>query len=434
MSGAGPGRRASTGTDGCRQAPAGAGADGTVTDMTAPAAPGPAASRWWDVGAAATLVVAAVLTATSEVGVRPLAVVACVALVPFWLLVARPVVHRPDDRVDARSVLVVAAAAVVAGLAVAGAPQLAVLQAFLMPLLWTVLPSPRSAVPANVVLVVAVALGFVVSLGPSADTLVTAVTSEGLSLGFSLALGFWITAIARTGVERGRLLDELRAAQDELAAHHRDAGTVAERERWAREVHDTVAQSLTGLVMLGQQARTALVAGDAATGLARVELIESAARDALTDARTLVAATASSALDDGGVAAALRRVADRVARESGVAVTVDVEAGTSLPRDQQVVVVRVVQEALANVRRHSGSGTAHVALRPARDDEGAGSARGSVLTVRDEGVGFDTTRPRTGFGLDGLAERLRLAGGWSEVVSGPDGTTVTAHLPGEAAP
>jgi len=401
--------------------------------MTATAAPGPAASRWWDVGAAATLVVAVVLTATSQVGVRPLAVAACVTLVPFWLLAARPVVRRPEDRVDARSVAVVAAAALVAGLAVAGAPQLAVLQAFLMPLLWTVLPSPRSAVPANVVLVVAVALGFVVSLGPSVDTLVTAVTSEGLSLGFSLALGFWITAIARTGAERGRLLDELRAAQDELAAHHRDAGTVAERERLAREIHDTVAQSLTGLVMLAQQARTALVAGDKATGLARVELVETSARDALTDARTLVAATASSGLDADGVADALRRVGDRFARESGVAVTVDVDPGTTLPRDHQVVVVRVVQEALANVRKHSGSGTAHVALGPARPGEGAGGAGGSVLTVRDEGVGFDTARPRTGFGLDGLAERLRLAGGRSEVVSGPDGTTVTAHLPGEVA-
>jgi signal transduction histidine kinase len=245
----------------------------------------------------------------------------------------------------------------------------------------------------------------------------------------------WITTIARTGSERGRLLDDLRAAQDELAAHHREAGTVAERERLAREIHDTVAQSLTGLVMLSQQARSALVAGDAAAGLARLELIESSARDALTDARTLVAATASSGLDSGDLADALRRLAVRFSRESGVEVTVEVEPRLGLPRDQQVVVIRTAQEALANVRKHSGSRSAHLALghAPVRGGGGPGDGpRDVLLTVRDEGRGFDVDAGRDGFGLDGLDERLRLAGGRLVVTSGARGTTVTAHLPGAA--
>jgi signal transduction histidine kinase len=327
---------------------------------------------------------------------------------------------------------VVAGAAAVGGLAAAGVSELAVLQAFLMPLLWTVLPTTRSAIAANVVLCLAISAGFVVSLGWSRDTAVTAATSEGLSLMFSIALGLWITTIARTGAERGRLLDELRAAQDELAAHHRETGTVAERERLAREIHDTVAQSLTGLVMLSQQARSSLASGDAAAGLARLELIESSARDALTDARTLVAATASSGLDGGDLADALRRLGGRFARESGVAVTVDVAPGPALPRDQQVVVVRVVQEALANVRKHSGSRSAHVALGPAPVATGDGAGVGLVLSVRDEGRGFDADAPHEGFGLDGLADRLRLAGGSLVVESGDGGTTVTALLPGQA--
>ncbi|WP_209560256.1 sensor histidine kinase [Frigoribacterium sp. PvP032] len=399
------------------------------------------AMRWWDVGAGATAVVLVVLALASEagssgdggsaVGSRPLALAATGLFVLTWLLLARPVVRRDDDRVGRAEVVVVAAVVVVGGLAVAGAPPLAVVQAFLMPLLWTVLPTPRSAIVANVLLCLAISAGFVVSLGWSPDTLATAATSEGLSLLFSIALGFWITSIAHTGVERGRLLDELRAAQDELATRHREAGTVAERERLAREIHDTVAQSLTGLVMLSQQARSSVAAGDAAAGLAQLELIESSARDALTDARTLVAATASSGLDSGDLADALRRLAARFSRESGVAVTVDVEPGLALPRDHQVVVIRAAQEALANVRKHSGSRSAHVAL--ARGDdvaEGSGTVGAVVLSVRDEGRGFDPAAARDGFGLDGLDERLRLAGGRLEVVSGAAGTTVTAHLPG----
>jgi len=397
------------------------------------------AMRWWDVGAGATAVVLVVLALAGEsggdggsaVGSRPLALAASGLFVLTWLLLARPVVRRDDDQMGRAEVVVVAAVVVVGGLAVAGAPQLAVVQAFLMPLLWTVLPTPRSAIVANVALCLAISAGFVVSLGWSADTLATAATSEGLSLLFSIALGFWITSIAHTGVERGRLLDELRAAQDELAVRHREAGTLAERERLAREIHDTVAQSLTGLVMLSQQARSSVAAGDAAAGLAQLELIESSARDALTDARTLVAATASSGLDSGDLADALRRLAGRFSRESGVAVSVDVEPGLVLPRDHQVVVIRAAQEALANVRKHSGSRSAHVALV-----RGAGVAEDVVLSVRDEGRGFDPAASRDGFGLDGLDERLRLAGGRLEIVSGtgdagaPGGTTVTAHLPG----
>ncbi|NIJ04325.1 sensor histidine kinase [Frigoribacterium faeni] len=416
--------------------------------MTATAAEGPRpagrpATLWWDVGAGATVVVLTVLAVASGPGSpgslgspdggRGLALLATGLFALSWLLVARPAVRRDDDRLGRAEVAVVGASALVGGLAVAGAPQLAVVQAFLMPLLWTVLPTVRAAVVANVVLCLAICAGFVASLGWSREALATAATSEGLSLAFSVALGLWITTIARTGAERGRLLDELRRAQDELAVHHREAGTVAERERLAREIHDTVAQSLTGLVMLSQQARASLAAGDPAAGLARLELIEGSARDALTDARTLVAATASSGLDGGDLADALRRLGGRFARESGVDVVVEVEPGVELPRDQQVVVVRTAQEALANVRKHSGSRSAHVTLARVDDSSSHGSPRGPAvaLAVRDEGVGFDVADAREGFGLDGLAERLRLAGGRLDVASGPDGTVVTAVLPGE---
>jgi signal transduction histidine kinase len=376
--------------------------------------------RWWDAGLAVTAVVMVLLATTSSSGRVTASFVAVASLVLVWFVLARPVVRRDDDLLSPAAVAAVAAVVAVGGLAVGATPELAVVQAFLMPLIWTLLPGPRAAIVANVCLCLVISAGFVVSLGWSAEALATAATSEGLSLVFSIALGLWITTIARVGVERGRLLDELREAQAELAARHRDAGTSAERERLAREIHDTIAQSLTGVVMLAQQTRGALAAGDLTTTRERLDVIETAAREALTEARTLVAATASSGPAGTDVAAALRRLGQRFERESGIEVTVDA-ADVDLPRDLQVVLVRCTQEALANVRKHSASTAARVTL--------TATAGTVALVVADDGRGFDPTAASTGFGLDGLRERLHLSGGRLDISSGGDGTIVTARVP-----
>jgi len=376
--------------------------------------------RWWDAGLALTAVVLGVLAATSSSSRVGLSLAAVGALVLVWSAVARPVIRRNEGRLSSQAVVAAGALVVAGGAAVAATPELATLQAFVMPVLWTLMPGPRPAIAANIALCLAISAGFVVGLGWSADTVATAVTSEALSLVFSIALGLWITTIARVGAERGRLLDELRDAQAELAARSRDIGSSTERERLAREIHDTIAQSLTGVVMLAQSTRGTLEGGDVDGALARLGTIEEAAREALTEARTLVAATASSGLTGHDVAAAVGRVAERFRRESGVDVSVRAEA-VDLPRDLQVVLIRVVQEALANVRKHSGSPTARVGLTT-RDDA-------AVLTVADDGRGFDPHSPSTGFGLIGLRERLALAGGSFDVETGPAGTTITCRLP-----
>ena len=394
---------------------------GDRAEAAAPARSGTAISmRWWDAGLAITVVVMVVLATTSSSGRVTASFVAVGLLVLTWFALARPVVRRAVALLSLPTVTAVAALVVVGGVTVAATPELAVVQAFLMPLIWTLLPGTRSAIVANVCLCVAISIGFVVSLGWSAEALATAATSEGLSLVFSIALGMWITTIARVGVERGRLLDELREAQAELAARHRDAGTSTERERLAREIHDTIAQSLTGVVMLAQQTRGALAAGDLTTTRERLDVIEAAAREALTEARTLVAATASTGPAGTDVAAALHRLGARFERESGIGITVDA-VEVDLPRDLQVVLVRCTQEALANVRKHSASTSARVTLT-ATD----GTA---VLVVSDDGTGFDTAVASTGFGLDGLRERLELSGGRLDVSSDRDGTVVTAQVP-----
>ena len=199
---------------------------------------------------------------------------------------------------------------------------------------------------------------------------------------------------------------------------HRDAGVTAERARMSREVHDTVAQSLTGLVLLAQRARRAYAAG--ALDDETLELIESAARDALAETRALVAAAAPVELDHGGIQAALERLAERFERETRIRVSTAVELPHPLPRDAEVVLLRCAQEGLANVRKHSQAASARVELSVA-----GGSA---LLRVSDDGRGFPAD-VHPGFGLAGLRDRLALAGGTLEVDGTPAATAITATLP-----
>jgi len=252
--------------------------------------------------------------------------------------------------------------------------------------------------------------------------------SAGLSLVFAIGMGLWITSIAEESEARQALLTELGAAQAALAAASRDAGAAGERERFAREIHDTVAQNLTGLVMglrrLGHE-----LDGDTA---ARVGDLESLAVEALAEARALVAATASPTLDDGAPAA-LRRLTERFGRETAISAEVLIASDLPpIPRDLEVVLVRIAQEALANARKHAAAASVSVSLLAETVSTGGGDPAGPgsvVLRVADDGVGFDAAIVDAGFGLAGMRERLELVGGLLEVRSGPGGTTVIAALP-----
>ena len=238
---------------------------------------------------------------------------------------------------------------------------------------------------------------------------------------FSIALGLWITSIAVRSHERQRLLDERRATQDELAMVSRDAGVSSERERLAREIHDTIAQDLTGLVLTTQRARRELADGALPALDEQLAILEENARSALAETRALVAATAPIGLATGGIGDALDRLGARFARETGLAVTVSATGLPALDRDTEVVLLRCAQEGLANVRKHARAGAASLTVA-ADDDE-------VTLEVRDDGSGFDPGALSAGFGLSGMRERLALVDGRLAVASGATGTTLTVTLP-----
>ncbi|MGW9168635.1 sensor histidine kinase [Agromyces sp. NPDC055658] len=369
--------------------------------------------RWWDAAAIAVAVVTVLFGLTDPPYGPPdygAWAVAGVFLVVYFAYLR----GRLDREDPTQHVVITIVLSAVVGVGVAFDPGASILQAFAYPFLWVTAPSTRRAIVANVGLAIALLVGYVVHFGWGG--VVAGVAVAGLSLGFSLALGLWITHIAAIGEERARLLVELQSAQGQLAALHRDAGVSDERARLAREIHDTIAQSLTGLVMVAQRAGNRLDGSDDAsqgTAAARadIELIEQMAREALTEARGLVA-TLAPVSADGGLTAALGRLGAAFERETGVRVAVDADA-SGLDRELEVVLLRSAQEGLANVRKHAGA--SRVAITVA--DRGAHEV---VLTVRDDGAGPSPAAPGAsspapaGFGLAGLRDRAALVGGTLE--------------------
>jgi signal transduction histidine kinase len=376
-----------------------------------------ALSRWWDLGIAlaafSTLVIVGLTRPSPTNWIA--AGVALVVLVAGWLVAGRRAVEG-----DAASVVFSIVLVLVTGALVAVSPILAISQTIAYPLVWMLAGRTRIAVAFSVAVAAAVAVGFLISTGTDAGSLISTAVTVSLSLIFSLALGFWITRIAHLSEERRALLDTLTATQDELAVLHRDSGVTSERERLARELHDTIAQTLAGLVLLGQRSRRELAAGNLTDET--LELIESGARDALAETRSLVAGSAPVELN-AGIAAALTRLGERFSRETGIAVSSSstIDPAALLGRDTEVVLLRFAQEGLANVRKHSDAHAAHLELTV--------DSRTATLSLTDDGRGFDPSATTGGFGLSGLRDRLALVGGSLAVDGAAGATTLTARLP-----
>ena len=384
------------------------------------------ASRWWLVALVVTVVacgaVAAIELATAPVrsGRLWLSLGAMAAYVVFFALVAR------TARVgSARAWASVAVTIAAAGAFTAIFPVNAVFQFWMYPLVWVLTGTVSRAVFATFLAAAAVFVGFGIGAAGGSDWVMGALLTQVVSFAASIVMGLWIAGIYRYAREREALLAELTAAQDEVAALHREAGTTAERERLSRELHDTIAQSLAGAVLLAQRARRELAAGMLTP--ATLELVEDAAHSALAETRALVAGTAPVELRGGGISEALAAIAARFARETDLPVAVHADADPPLAREAEVALLRCAQEALSNVRRHAGATGVTVSLA-----ERAGAAE---LRVVDDGRGFDPSAASHGFGLEGLRSRVALVGGSVEVDGTPGAVTLLARVPvGDARP
>jgi len=351
---------------------------------------------------------------------RAVLVIALGILALGYLFLGAPGVTRRDTRRSgAYFVVLVAVIAVLAW----EQPSLLFLMFLAFPQIWFSVGSVRAGLLWTLALGAASVVGPLVRWGQGDEPL----SGPGrtlVGLAFSIAMGLWVTRVLEQSEQRAALIGELEATRAELAAAHREQGIGAERERWAREVHDTLAQGYTSIVVLAQTA-TALLPGDADAAAERVALIEEVARENLAEARAMVAAFAPVALDSSTLLEALARLAERFGRETGLATRLDTAAlggaDAGLSRPEEVVLLRGAQEALANVRRHASASA--VVLRVSR------IADVVAVHVEDDGVGFDPA-VAAGVGLAGLRDRAEQVGGAVDVASAPgQGTRVTVRVP-----
>lgn len=226
----------------------------------------------------------------------------------------------------------------------------------------------------------------------------------------------------REAVERGRLIDELMSTREELATQERNAGVLAERERLAHEIHDTVAQGLSSIQMLLHAAERAAPDHPA---LDRIHLARDTAADSLAETRQLIGDLTPAALDGQSLAEALGRICERANSETLQAESVVEGEAVRLPMPVEAALVRIAQGAVSNVQRHADATRMAVTLTYAPDVVS--------LDVVDNGVGFDVDvlarSPSESFGLNAIRRRVETLRGTMNIESEPGLTAVAVSFP-----
>jgi signal transduction histidine kinase len=382
-------------------------------------------TRRWDAYNLTILVITLVIIGTAgpaRVRDRLLAGAVLLAMAGWYVLAGRRVLYgRGRDAASARRGAVYVAGLIVA---LALAELLSGTDTFILlalcPQCFMALPF-RSAIAAVVALnATPVVIDLArhepaTSLGPAAGI-------AALGIAFSVAFGSWVSDIIDRSEERAALIEQLEATRAELGRAHREAGILAERQRLAVEIHDTIAQGFSSIVMLVQAAEAA-IAADPVAARQHLALASATARENLAEARGMVAGLAPASLDGGGIDDALRRLATQTAAELGIEADLQIRGpGRELGTGAQVVLLRVCQEALSNVRKHAAASRAQIVLTYGRET--------MRLEVSDDGAGFDPAWVSGGFGLRGMRGRVAEAGGSLSVRSTPGaGATVIVEVP-----
>ncbi|MCL3860052.1 sensor histidine kinase [Actinotalea sp. K2] len=401
------------------------------------------ALRWWDIAFYVMVLIAVGALATgSSTGDLRVELGGLAALVVAYTLVGRRAARTASTTLAVLYLVILVVAVTVI---VRANPAGTVMLFIAFSQIWFFAETRRLGVLACTALTV----GVFGALALREEVLTTSVvadlaTQAGMVLAFGVLLGLWVTQMAEQSEERADLLERLEAAQAELGRSHHAEGVAAERERLAREIHDTLAQGFTSIVMLAQTADADLHRGDAEHARERVELIEATARDNLAEARALVAAFSPVSLQGSTLVEAIERLAERFGAETGVEVEVaqvaDGAAVAALSRAQEVILLRAAQEALSNVRRHADARHVRLVLRAnlGLPDDGTAGTVGTAaeasrptveLEVVDDGRGIPDGTSE-GFGMRGMRERVTSGGGRLAVSAGlRGGTHVRVTLP-----
>lgn len=260
-----------------------------------------------------------------------------------------------------------------------------------------------------------------------------AAIGPALGAAVAVAVVWGYQALYRESERRRHLIEELTATRADLAEAQHVAGVMAERERLAREIHDTLAQGLSSIQLLLRAAERTMP-GTAGNAGRYVEQARQAAADNLAEARRFVVALSPPALDDTTLAGALERLCATTSARHRITARFHLTGDpVPLPTAHEVALLRIGQAALANTVRHAQAATADVTL----------SFLGEhiALDVVDDGIGFDADRPPSpdpesgGYGLAAMRSRTQALDGTLTIESSPGhGTALAARLPIDAEP
>jgi signal transduction histidine kinase len=234
-----------------------------------------------------------------------------------------------------------------------------------------------------------------------------------------------IDELERTNTALQQALDENAALHAQLLVQAREAGVADERRRLAAEIHDTIAQGLTGIIA---QLQVVANAPDLTTARTHLERASDLARHSLGEARRSVHNLAPVALAADGLPEALKKTVAEWGERAGVRAEFTVTGTAEQLHDEvSATLLRIAQEALSNAARHARPTRVGVTLSFMGDEV--------TLDIRDDGTGFDPAAvpERThsgGFGLDGMRARAERIAGSLTVESEPGhGTAVSARVP-----
>ncbi|MCQ9130305.1 sensor histidine kinase [Streptomyces hilarionis] len=254
------------------------------------------------------------------------------------------------------------------------------------------------------------------------------VIGPALGAAVAVAVVWGYQALYRESEQRRALIEELTATRADLAAAQHTAGVLAERDRLAREIHDTLAQGLSSIQLLLRAAERALP-GAPQNAARHVGQARQAAVDNLAEARRFVAALTPPALEGATLTDALERLCATASARHPLAARFHIAGDVApLGTAHEVALLRIAQSALSNTVRHAEATTADVTLTCLGDHV--------TLDVTDDGRGFDPAGlpapdPEAGgFGLAAMRARAHALGGALTIASAPGhGTALTARLP-----
>lgn len=295
-------------------------------------------------------------------------------------------------------------------------------------LMWGSLPFGL-AVAGNILLTGLIIWSQALNTGRPVVFSATSVLIGVVAFGWSILLALWMRTVMRESSARKRLIEQLEATQQDLAAAERQAGILQERQRLAQEIHDTLAQGFTSIVMQLEAADQDLPE-DLPDVQGHIRQARDTARLSLAEARRLVMALQPRPLEDTPLPEALRRVSSRWEQENGIKLDFAVTGEPCVIHpDAEVTLLRAMQEALTNVQKHAQASQVSVTLSY-MDDQIA-------LDVQDNGIGFDpfqlaqpSDQLEGGFGLHAMRQRVAQLGGEVILESAlRGGTTLAVQVP-----